>query len=180
MDWASVDWAVVIATFFGPIFAVAVTLWHQGRSEKRQARQTVYGCMMRLRRHPLNPEFVGALNMVPIYFHKSKAVRESYREVMRMTEDAGWKNPETMGLTFERFQSAIGLLLSDMSKVVGTNISQLDILRGAYAPEQWATDETEMRELRRAALQVLYGHRNVPVDVRSPVDPAAPTQQQDI
>jgi hypothetical protein len=87
MDFSQIDWAVVGATFLGPIFAVILTLWLQDRASLRQNRMGVYEVMMRLRRFPTNNDFVGAYNLVPVHFHGIPRVMNAYREVQRVVND---------------------------------------------------------------------------------------------
>jgi hypothetical protein len=40
------DWAIVLATFLGPVAAVGVSLWREGRRDLRQLRFTVFRVLM--------------------------------------------------------------------------------------------------------------------------------------
>lgn len=163
MQEHQVDWAIVFATFAGPLFAVLITLWHQRRAAERQARREIYVQMMRRRRHIMSSEFVGALNLVPVYFHQTKAVMNKYRELLKLLNDAGWDNPESALRMSEQVRSAVAYLLSAMSKAVGTPIDQLDILTEAYAPQRWADEELAQFQLRQALEGILSGQRPLAV-----------------
>ncbi|WP_281967158.1 DUF6680 family protein [Roseovarius nanhaiticus] len=165
IDWSQVDWAVVLATFCGPVLAVLVTLWHQGRSARKDARRSIYATMMRNRRHPASPDFVGAFNLVPVHFHNEKVVMEKYGKVLEIVNDASWSHQKSVQKLHENFNTAAASLLSSMSVVVGLPVDQLTILNGAYAPQGWADDEQEQRKLRQALLGVLVGARPLPVSV---------------
>lgn len=161
----NIDWAVVAATFAGPISAVCITLWYQGHAAAMQARREVYISLMRNRLYPISGEFVGAFNVVPVHFYKDEQVMERYRQLHAIFSDSGWHHPETSLRVAEKVPSAIAYLLSEMSIAMKTPISQLDILNGAYAPSRWADDEQAQRELRDAMRLLLSGHKPLPVEI---------------
>ncbi|MCD1625800.1 hypothetical protein K7H22_07355 [Seohaeicola saemankumensis] len=163
IDWSQVDWAVVLATFCGPVLAVLITLWHQGRSARKDAQRSVYATMMRYRRHPTSLDFVGAFNLVPVHFHNNKVVMEKYNRALDILNDPLWSQREATTRLNENFQTAIAHLLSNMSRAVGLPVEQITILNGAYAPQGWADDEQDQRTLRHALIGVLIGARPLPV-----------------
>jgi len=165
IDWSQVDWAVVLATFCGPILAVLVTLWHQGRSVRKDVQRSVYSTMMRYRRHPTSLDFVGAFNLVPVHFHNNKKIMENYGKVLEIVNDASWSQRDAAGRLNENFRSAVAKLLSNMSRAVGLPVDQLTILNGAYAPQGWADDEQDQRVLRHSLMGVLVGARPLPVAI---------------
>lgn len=164
-DWSQVDWAVVLATFCGPVVAVGITLWHQGRSARKEAQRSLYATMMRSRRNPMSLDFVGAFNLVPVHFHREQVVMESYNKVLEIVNNAAWGQPEARARLNENFATAVAKLLSCMSSAVGLPVEQITILSGAYSPQGWADDEQEQAKLRSALMDVLVGARPLPVVV---------------
>ncbi|MCJ1900350.1 hypothetical protein MR829_08165 [Paracoccus versutus] len=157
------EWAIVLATFVGPIAAVAITLWYQRRSKQSEVRFNIYVAMMRNRRNMLNPDFVGSFNLVPVYFGGNAKVMEGYREVLRIVNDPSWTTDTAKPRLFEQLNDAASRLLHSISAAVGAPVEQLDILNGAYAPQAWLDDaaaQIEVRDLLRAFLQ---GKRPLPV-----------------
>lgn len=167
MNWSQIDWAVVAATLFGPIFAVAITLWHQSRSEERRCRADLFAAMMRYRRHPASPEFVGSLNIVPVHFRKHYLVMQRYSELMELFEDAQWSNKDEQirRRLLDRVDTKIAYLLSAISEALGQKIEQLQILKGGYAPQGWQDDENMMRSSRLQLQALLEGKAALPVIV---------------
>ncbi|MCB5177580.1 DUF6680 family protein [Microvirga lenta] len=163
--FAGVDWAVVIATFVGPIVAVGITLWAQARDSHKRNRMELFSNMMRSRRSPTAIEFVGSLNLVPVHFHSDQAVISRYADLMAIFSDSSWrsKDQEAIRQINEKAELAIAYLLSAMSRVLGVPIEQLAILRGAYAPQGWADEEQLNRETRLLLRDLLSGHRFLPV-----------------
>ena len=164
----NVDWAVVLATFLGPLAAVLLTLWSQDRLLKRQERRQLLSAMMRYRRDIMSTEFVGALNLVPIHFAGHKSVLTRYGNLMNTFSDVNWKVPDAVGALNERVDTDVAYLLSEMSDVVGTKVDQLHILRGAYAPQGWATAQERRTRAESAVLDILEHRRPLPVLVVSP------------
>lgn len=174
IDWSTIDWAVVAATLIGPIVAVLITLWHQERSMKRRSRQELFVAMMKTRRHPTNAEFVGALNLLPVHFFADKAVMERYVQLIAVFDDPAWFMPDAAQRLNEQASLKVAYLLSEMSRAVGRPVEQLQILRGAYAPQGWQDEEQAQKAVRTALTQILMGHRSLPIWVAQLQQPNTP------
>lgn len=68
MDWG---WnrTIVFSTPVGPILAVRAQRWIDDGRDREGRRLFVFHTMMRLRRSLLSPDFVAALNSVPLEFN---------------------------------------------------------------------------------------------------------------
>jgi hypothetical protein len=123
--------AVVFATLAGPVLAVLVT---RSIDESRQAderRLEVFRSLMATRRSTLSEDKVKALNLVEIEFYGEKAVELTHREVMNHINTPpplpeGWN---------DRQRKLMTKLLSEMAKVLGYELQQLDVLDGGYYPQ---------------------------------------------
>lgn len=181
LDWTNFDWAVVAATFIGPVAAVIITLWHQERSLKKRSRQELFVSMMRTRRHPTNFEFVGALNLVPVHFYSDKEVMNRYAELIAVFDDTAWFVAEANARLAQQVDLKVAYLLSAMSYAVGRPVEQLQILRGGYAPQGWQDEEQAQRLLRSALTEVVSGQRPLPVwvaQVHQPTKTSAAYQSE--
>jgi hypothetical protein len=59
----------MIAIVLGPLLAVGITLWWQGRKEKRDAKERLFLTLMAQRRaFPPAIEWVNALNVIDVVF----------------------------------------------------------------------------------------------------------------
>jgi hypothetical protein len=181
MDFSQIDWAVVGATFLGPIFAVIITLWVQDRSSVRQTRMSVYEVMMRLRRFPTNNDFVGAFNLVPVHFHGVAKVMAAYRAVQRILNDHGWRIPDAVPQLNRDHEIALATLLVEMSRTLGIKVESADIQNGGYAPDGWRTEQETNEAMRQALFGVLIGARAVKVDMGgvNPEQPLALIEKQE-
>lgn len=165
MDFQNVDWAVVAATFLGPIFAVLLTLWLQDRSATFQTRMSTFQVMMRLRRHPTHMDFVGAYNLVPVHFHGVKKVVDAFREVQKVVNDKAWQMPDAAPQLNRDHEFALGRLLVEMSAVLGIRVDAADVQNGAYAPKGWETEKERDDAMKAALWGVLVGASPLSINV---------------
>ncbi|WP_430437031.1 DUF6680 family protein [Oceanibaculum nanhaiense] len=161
--------AIIFATIVGPLAAVIVTLWHQNRATRKRIRHDLFSQMMRWRRHPTNTEFVGALNLVPVHFHKDKEVLQRYSQLMETFESPSWRSSdqEAVRRINEQVDTRIAYLLSTMGNAVGVTIDQIHILRGAYAPQGWADEENRNKQIRELIAEFVSSKRPLPIVVLS-------------
>jgi hypothetical protein len=71
--------ATIVAVLAGPILAVWVTRRIDESRLKQTRRMEVFRTLMRTRRMRLNPDHVGALNLVEIEFHGEVPVIEAWK-----------------------------------------------------------------------------------------------------
>lgn len=162
-DQTFLAWAVVLATFAGPILAVFVTRWVDELRSKQARKLDTFRVLIRTRRTQLSPDFVAALNMVEIDFFDAPKVLQMHSELMKhfntRPADDAW---------LERTQRLVARLLYAMGQSVGYSMEQLDILEGGYIPQAMVQDEAEQHQLRRSLLAVLDGQKAFPVTMQPP------------
>jgi hypothetical protein len=160
--------AIVFATLAGPVLAVYVTRRGDDKRQRLARQLEVFRSLMAARRIPLSPERVRALNLVEIEFHGVRNVEDTYRDLMRHINaprplPANWH---------ERQRSLTTKLLSEMAKVLGYNLQQLDVLEGGYWPQGLTDIEAEQQQVRQSLLEVLSGRRPLVVSPAAPAPPA--------
>ncbi|MGC8536922.1 MAG: DUF6680 family protein [Rhizomicrobium sp.] len=160
--------SVVIATLLGPVLAVYVTRRIDEARQVRERRLTIFRSLMATRRATLAADKVMALNMVEIDFYGIKPVEDAHQEVM-----AHINLPRPLPADWgDRHRKLLTKLLSEMAKVLGYDLQQLDVLEGGYYPQGFADIELEQQELRREFIQVLSGNRPLRVSPAAPAPPA--------
>jgi len=172
-----IDWAVVAATFFGPIFAVGITLWHQHRSRKLEIQMKMFCDMMKWRRDITHFEFVAALNLVPVHFGTSRAVIAAYSRLMDTLSDPSWNVVEARPGIHQKSWTDVASLLHEVSKAVRNEVSYAIISNSGYAPTGWLDEMLAQREVRDKLAAVLAGHvplSVVLIDADSPQKDPAP------
>lgn len=160
--------SVVIATLTGPMLAVWVTRCVDNRRQTHARRLEIFRSLMGTRRALLAPDKVKALNMVEIDFYGITTVEGAHREVMAHINTpqplpAGWD---------DRHRKLLTKLPSEMAKVLGYQLQQLDVLEGGYYPQGFADIELEQQSVRRALIQILSGNRPLLVSPAAPTPPA--------
>lgn len=159
--------AVVIATLLGPVFAVLVTRHVDDTRRIRERRLTVFRSLMATRRTALAADRVAALNMVEIEFHGVEPIQAAYREVMKHAN-----HPKPLPANWgDQHAKLVTKLLSEMARLLGYKLQQLDVLDGGYYPEGLADMEAEQQAVRRALIQVLNGNRPLLVSPAAPTPP---------
>jgi len=169
-------WATLLATVVGPIAAVGITLWYQERSGRKAGERNLFANMMRLRRDPTNPEFVGAFNLVPVLFNSHTNIMSKHASVMEIYNAPREINSDAIQRFGDKLEFAMAELLAEMSKAVNTPVTQSHIMRGAYAPMAWQNDQERQRQMQEEVRAVLTG--KVPLAVRS-VEKAGDAQRAD-
>ena len=159
--------AVVIATFAGPVLAVIVTR-HIDETRQRRARQMdIFRSLMGSRRAPLSADRVRALNLVEIEFYGIPGVEASYKEVMRHINQ-----PAAVPVEWNaRLANVTTKLLSEMAKVLGYDLQQIDVLEGGYYPQGFVDIESEQQEVRKVLIETLSGRRPLVVSPAAPTPP---------
>jgi hypothetical protein len=161
--------AVVFATFAGPVLAVYVSRRSDDARRVRERRLDIFRSLMASRRALLSADKVRALNLVEIEFYGIQKIEDAYHDVITHIN-----TPPTADNTWEgRHRTLVTKLLSEMAKVLGYELQQLDVLEGGYYPQGFVDIELEQQAVRRALIQVLSGNRPLIVSPAAPA-PAAP------
>jgi hypothetical protein len=162
-DQTMLGWAVVLATFVGPIVAVFITRGIDELRARRARKLDTFRTMLRNRRSQLSADFVSGLNMVEVDFYNAPKVLAIHAELMKHF------NTRTADqFTYERSQRLVARLLYVMGQNLGYSMEQLDILEGGYVPQSMVDEQTEQALLRRSLLTVLTGQRPLPVTLQAP------------
>jgi hypothetical protein len=128
-------WAIVFATFLGPIGAVLVSLWREKGREKHNRRFYIFRTLMATRGVPAIREHVDALNLVEVDFHGVKSVQDAHRTYLahlRMVPGPKWG---------EARLDLLAKLLRALSEEMDMPMGEIDIRNGGYAPDAWLTRE---------------------------------------
>ena len=111
---------MIIAILVGPCFAVGITRWIDNYRVKRARRWDTFRDLMCHRRNPLNPNFVGALNLVEVEFSDDKKVTKAWKDLLaEFNRIVPEKLPEeqTAALDKNRYEAQTRLL-----SAVATNL----------------------------------------------------------
>jgi hypothetical protein len=170
MSISSEAWAIVLATFIGPIAAVAITLWRDAARSKYGQRLYVFRALMATRRVAISQEHVTALNLVEVDFYgepKVESAWKTYKDHLGTgPENAEWH---------EKRDRLLAHLLYEMASRLGFKIPALDIFRGGYAPDGWAFRDQRQTGALEFVNELREGKRVLPVWVAGPSAAEQPT-----
>lgn len=173
----------LIALIVGPVIAVIIARNMDARRAKRERRMDIFRTLMRTRRIQLNPEHVGALNLVEIEFKDQAAVITEWKnyfkhlgvEHPRRTEEQ-LKDEMTQEEKQQRTikyderiakerEKLLAKLLHTIAKVLDFKVEQLEIFEGGYVPQAHANIEWEQAVIRRFMVGLYFGDLKVPIAV---------------
>ena len=160
------------AIVIGPIAAVVIGLWLEDRREKKQRKLETFRMLMRTRMARLSGDHVAGLNIVELEFRDAPNVMAAWKHYMEHLDTPLPAQPDRVDAFLADRNNRFTKLLYEIGVSLGFRIEQLDILRGNYAPQAWANDEEQQRELRTMMVELLAGQRPLPVMPHNP-NPAA-------
>jgi hypothetical protein len=175
MSPAFLGLATVIATLVGPIAAVIVTRYVDGRRARETLQLDIFRTLMGRRRMQLSQEFVVALNRIEVEFHDRPEVITKWKDLLAVF---GRDRPinEGQGQKLrEDIDTKLAAMLETMAKVLNVKVPTLDILRGGYRPSGHDTVEGDQHAVLWLFAEIARGNRALPIDVRS-LPPQPPTQ----
>lgn len=155
--------------------------WVERTRENRNLRLHTFKRLMATRGAILSPAHVEALNMIDLEFagkgKKDVEVRQRWEDYLdnlnHPTQDPGNHRAE-LDAWSKRNNDLLVNLLGSMSRAVGFNFTDVQIRRGIYTPLGHANLETEQQLIRQGVVQLLYGHRSLPVAMGPAVGPLPP------
>ncbi len=166
------EWLTILALLAGPVLAVQAQKWIERARENKIHRLYTFKRLMATRGAILSPAHVEALNMIDLEFagkgHEDVEVRRRWKEYLdnlgSLAKDPDKTQVEAWG---QRNQDFLADLLVSMGKTVGYDFDRVQILRGIYTPVGHTNFELETQAIRRGLIEVLWGNRTIPMDVRS-------------
>lgn len=157
------DIAIVFATLVGPFLAVYVTELQRKNSDSRNRKIHIFRNLMATRSATLVASHIEALNLVEVEFDsKNRLEREvvdAWRLYLAHLNDHQYPRESWDA---RRADLLIELLFS-MSKALGYSYGKSEIRNGTYYPQGYVDVDTDNLMTRKLWLEVLQGHRQLPV-----------------
>jgi hypothetical protein len=166
------NWAIVAATFLGPIAAVGVSIWRERRNRSYDRQLWVFRTLMATRRMHLSNDHVTALNQIELEFRANKEVQQAWADYHAHIEAGKFAigSDEYRKWDAERID-ILAQLIASIGTAMGFKYGELQIKKGGYAPEGWAYRDARMGEVQELVRDLLRGNRALRV---TPVNPAPP------
>ncbi|MBN9588295.1 MAG: hypothetical protein BGN85_05570 [Alphaproteobacteria bacterium 64-11] len=148
------DWLTLIALVLGPILAVAWTLHHQDRKERRSAKERLFIQLMAHRKSiPISLEWAQALNVIDVVYADHPKVVERWHDLY---DTLCTTNPPDSRVQHERLE-----LLSEMAKALGYGGLQQTDIDKFYVPDAHAQQAARAFEVQTEFLRVLKASKNM-------------------
>jgi len=172
IDWTIkfTDILIVFATICGPLAAVQIQKILEQKRESDARKIVIFRSLMSARATPVSTEFVQAFNAIPIEFYgkgqKFKSILDKHKEYLSHLEI----QYEATAWDLKRRELLVSLL-QEMAKFLDYEFNNVELFRGSYFPTHFAKLNNEEEEIRAGLAALLSGRCNLPVEVRSPVQP---------
>jgi hypothetical protein len=148
----------VIALVAGPVVAVGITLWHQGRSNRRQAKERLFIILMAFRKsNPPTLDWANSLNLIDVIFADHTNVVAIWHDLydIMTAPQPDWG----------RWNHRYIELLSEMATALGyRRLRQTDIDK-FYLPKAHGTQSELNQAIQMQLLAVLSGDKALKVSV---------------
>lgn len=167
MRW--IDIINIVAIVVGPILAVMIDRLRQHRADDKTRKLSVFRSLMRTRRLRLDPEHVGALNLVDLEFYGRPKVLDAFTAYMAHLSSP-MPAEDGHDRFFEQREDLLVRLLYEMGKDLGFQYDKHDLAKLAYGPTGWYNEQDLQRQNMRYLNDLLAGRRALPI---TPMQPPA-------
>ena len=160
-----VDVLTIFALIVGPVLAVLITRYWDGKREANWRKWEIFRNLMCYRKHPLSQGFVSSLNLLEVEFHDDKDVLAAWNSMHEHfhkeepTEDNRKKN------FYDARDKLRAALLQKVAYSLGIRLDSLDMLQSGYTSQGWEWDEAEQLQMRKKLDEVLERTRHFPVHI---------------
>ncbi len=146
------EWLTLVGIFAGPIVAVVITLWVDGRRKDRDQKLTVFRMLMSTRHLPADPAFFTAVNLVVIEFSKNTKVMHAHKEFIQATAARLDGVNDQAILDNSRLKTI--RLVYEVARALGFPIRETDLQSEAYTSGGWITRDNLLLDSQKAMRDV--------------------------
>ena len=163
------DFAIVFATFMGPIAAVQLQKYLDRKGETNRRQVEIFRALMANRVTSNSPQYVNALNAVPLEFHKVKPVMTAWSDLlMHLNSDSTVNSDAWLKTRVKRFIT----LLKTMGEFLRYDFRDAELEDHAYFPKWQDLMMKDQELVRKGLVDLLAGKASLPMNVTGfPVDP---------
>ena len=136
----------------GPVVAVIITLWVDGRRRAREQRLTVLRMLISTRHLPADPAFQVAINLIPVEFSGDDAVMAAYREFLEaVAARLDGINDQAIIL---KTSTKIVRLVFEIARALSFSIRETDLQTSGYASDGWVKRDNLLLDSQKAMRDV--------------------------
>ncbi len=164
------EWLTLVGIVLGPILAVLISLWLEGRRRDRDQKIIILRLLLTTRHLVGDPSYSAAINLIPIEFAGNRSVQTAYREFIEAAHaDITDENRQKVA---ERAAVKQTKLIYAIAKSMKFNIAETDIQTTAYAAEGWIARDNlgldSQKAMRDIATQLMLQSRIISGAVLTP------------
>jgi len=148
-------YAIIAATFFGPIFAVIITRFIDDFRATKERKFLIFRALMKDRASGVSDDYVAAINLIEVEFSKETKVMNAWKDV----RDTHNKRP----FDADHLQRKIYAMLQEIGKNLGYEI-RADFLAG-YAPEFWHNNFNRIKERDDLLIKLLQNEISLNINL---------------
>jgi hypothetical protein len=166
------SWLTIAAIILGPVLAFVIQHWRDIQREDSKRKRQIFQQLLLTLKVPLAPKHVDALNSIPLEFHNSSSIMQSWREYTSHLNTSSKVNPSGWG---EKKFDLLVTLVYEIGKSLGyDHIDKTTLRTHIYVPQGYEDTEGQFRQMRALLLQVLRGERPVTATMVGPVQVQQP------
>jgi len=140
------EFATLIGIVIGPIAAVCISLLIERRRKLRDDQTQVLRALLATRATPGDVSYIGAINLVPVYFNRREKVMKAWRDYMDVVRYK--PQPEDEANHLVRVSAKQTALIFSIMQALGLSLSETEIQTEGYLSTAFvARDTTYMRSL---------------------------------
>ena len=142
------EWVNIVGLIIGPVIAVLITLWIDGRRRSREQKIVVLRLLLATRHTPADPNFATAINLVPVEFAGASGVLQAHKEFVQAVNVKA--TPETEQAVAMNTGMKTTRLIYEVAGNLGFNIRETDIQSEAYASTGWTQRDALAQDSQKA------------------------------
>lgn len=154
--------ANVVAIISGPIIAIRITRYLDGKKEEQVRKFQIFSDLMRTRKNQLDPVHVSALNLIPVEFHKNNTILLKHQDYLKHLASPRPSDPQDNRYYEERHDLFLELIHS-IGKTLNYDFDRRELDRFGYSPIGWESDQQLARHNAHLLSELLEGHRALPI-----------------
>jgi hypothetical protein len=149
------DWITIAAIIIGPLAAVGITLWIEGRRKRQDAKLITLRLLLSSRDFPSDPTYQVAVKLIPVEFNDCSSVLTAHREFLEAANvDTDKMSEEQVRKVGENTSVKLTRLLFEMSKAAGLNLRETDIQTGGFGTRGFYYRDNLLQDSQKAMRDV--------------------------
>jgi hypothetical protein len=146
------EWLTLIGVIIGPIVAVLISLWLDGRRRDRDQKLVILRLLLTTRHLVGDPGYSAAINLIPVEFAGKASIQSAYREYIEAANaDVTESNLQKIA---DRTATKRTKLIYAIARSMKFPIAETDIQTTAYAADAWIKRENLAMDAQKATRDI--------------------------